>query len=109
MPLFEYVCMSSHTTDKLVRNRDDIPPYMACEYCGGPAFRKEFGYVNHTKGRTNTTESLSNYHEAALEAEAKGLPSRVWHAAKVRAEAQMLAGATKWDKDSPKWKSKEVT
>ena len=107
MPLFEFICMNDHVTEKLVRG-GDAPAYLRCETCRGPAFRKEFGLVNHTMGRTNTTESLEHYHEAALEAEHKGLPSSIWHAAKVRTEAQMLAGATRWDKDKPEWRAKEI-
>jgi hypothetical protein len=70
-------------------------------------------------GRTNTTESLGAYREAAAEMEhtykttddpqvKAANPPRIWHAAKVRAEARELAGARTFDKDKPEWRAKEI-
>ena len=120
MPTYEFVCHSSHVSELFLRTiPEELPSHMACEVCRGPAFRKEFGFVNHTMGRTNTTESLDAYQEAAAEMEhtykntddpqvKAANPPEVWHAAKVRAEARELAGARTFDKDKPQWRAKEI-
>jgi hypothetical protein len=74
-------------------------------------------YIRSSK--TNTSESLKHYREAAAEMEhaykstddpavKAANPPRIWHAAKVRAEARQLQGATTFDKDRPEWRSKAV-
>ena len=62
-------------------------------------------------------ETLRNYHDAARELEyqvnrtddptALREGNRVAHAAKVRAEAQIQAGATQWNPDK-RWNHKEI-
>ena len=121
MPLIEYVCMSGHATERLVQRRDmvDVPDYIRCDECAGPAMRQVFGLVANAMGRGLPDDvPLAHLHEAALEAEYQhertddptvkaNYPDRVWHAAKVRSEAQMLAGAKQW---SPRraWNAAEV-
>ena len=105
MPLLDFVCASSHVTEKLIRG--ERPAQTRCEECGGPAFRKDFGYATAKEGRLSSEVPLAHYHEAALEAEDRfkrtddpsvkaAYPERIWHAAKVRAEAQMQSGAKSW-------------
>lgn len=105
MALVDYVCMSGHATERLVRQ--ERPDSMRCGECGGPAFRKDFGFATAQEGRLFSDVPLANYHEAALEAEDRfkrtddpsvkaAYPERIWHAAKVRAEAQMQSGAKSW-------------
>lgn len=111
MPLLDFVCGFGHVTEKLIRG--ERPEHVRCHECNGPAFRKAFGFATAKEGRLSSEVPLAHYHEAALEAEDKfkrtddptvraHYPERVWHAAKVRAEAQMAAGAKTWTPER-KW------
>ena len=117
MPLFEYVCGQGHLTERLLRGMIADASHMPCGVCGEVASRK-LGRIAATQGRVNSQERLSNYHEAAQEMQYRhdhsddpGIkaanPPRIWHAAKVRAEAQMMMGATRWTPDKP-WNHKEA-
>jgi hypothetical protein len=62
-------------------------------------------------------EKLSNYHDAARELEyqvkrtddpeALRVGNRIAHAAKVRAEGQIVSGATQWNPEK-RWNHKEI-
>ena len=106
MPLIEYGCMSGHVTETLVRRGADRPALTRCGTCGGPAAHSlsSFGI---THGALSTEIPLKHLHEAALEAEHAGLPSSIAHAARVRAEAQMQAGAKRWTPERA-WNAAEI-
>ena len=66
--------------------------------------------------RKRKGERLSNYHDEAREMEYRAsrtddpavkLAGQIAHAAKVRSEAQMLNGATRWSPDKV-WNHKEI-
>lgn len=95
MPLREYVCMSDHVSERLVP-RGSEAGLAPCGVCHGPAVLVAVSNIAFANGRLRSTESLHALHEAALEAEHAGLPDRIWHAAKVRSEAQLNAGAEHW-------------
>jgi hypothetical protein len=76
-------------------------------------------YFHIRSAKTNTSEKLKHYAEAAAEMEHRynstddpairaANPDLVWRPAKVRAEAQMLAGAQTWDHDRPEWSAKNI-
>lgn len=115
MPLYSFRCPEGHEMEALVSRDTEL---RWCD-CGKPAARQSVYRFAHSMGRTNSTEKLTNYSEAAAEMEyahkrtddpavKEQNPPAIWHAAKVRAEAQMLSGARNWDKQKPQWSAKEI-
>lgn len=105
MPLYDYVCMNDHESELLVA-RGELDALRRCPVCGGPATRRAFARIMQRMGLLRSDERLSTLHEATYEAEQAGLPRRLWHAARVRAEAQMQQGAQHWSPERP-WDAKE--
>ncbi len=114
MPLYEFTCDQGHTFEKLVSDRNKQIEW--CE-CGHPAERQSVYMIGFGIDlRTTHSEKLSTYRDTAREMEylvsrsddpgVVEAGTRIAHAAKVRAEAQMLAGHDTWRPDKV-WNQKE--
>ncbi len=113
MPFYIYTCPEGHEQE-LLRGRECELVYCPC---GKHARRAEVYPVNFTHGAKLGDTSLKTLNETAREMEYQVNRSddptllkagnRIAHAAKVRSEARMLAGATVYRPDTP-WNAKEI-
>ncbi len=112
-PFYDYICPEGHVQE-LLRGRECELVYCPC---GKHAKRAEVYPVSFTHGAKLGDVPLKALHETAQEMEyhvnrtddpqALKAGNRIAHAAKVRAEARILAGATTYN-PSEKWDQKEV-
>ena len=118
MPFYDYVCDLGHVVT-LRFSMDLSPETVHCigSCSAGSARRRPFYPVAFTQGGKLGDLPLSTLHDTAREMEYQVNRSddpvvtepgnRIAHAAKVRAEGQMLAGATKWN-PAKVWNHREV-
>lgn len=115
MPFYTYRCQACGRVDEQLRSRDDEA--IVCP-CGDVARRDQVYPVNFTHGDLLHDVPLKSLHEAAQEMEyqvnrtddpqALKAGNRIAHAAKVRSEGRMLAGATTYNPEVA-WNHEEIT
>lgn len=115
MPFYDYHCPDCGRDEEKLASRD--AEAISCP-CGGAARRAEVYPVNFTHGGLLHDVPLKSLHEAAQEMEyqvnrtddpqALKAGNRIAHAAKVRSEGRMLAGATTYNPEVA-WNHEEIT
>jgi hypothetical protein len=114
VPVYDFVCPAGHKTEKLVQSRDKQIDWCAC---GRPSERQSVYMIGFGMDlRTAQSQSLQAYYDSARELEYQAKRSDdpgvlaavepIAHAAKVRAQGQMLAGHETWRPDKV-WNQKE--